>query len=75
MTAEIILAIIQALTGSLPQLIELFSTAKSGGTVTATQVQAILTQYGIDRAVFAAAIAKSEEAAASATAVTGSRVS
>lgn len=71
MTAEMILAIIQGVAGALPQLIDLFNTVKSGGTASASQVQAILNQYGIDRAVFAAAIAKSEEAAASVGAAKG----
>ena len=71
MTAEMILAIIQGLTGALPQLIDLFNTVKSGGTASATQVAAVLNQYGIDRAVFAASIAKSEEAAAAVGAARG----
>lgn len=57
MTAEMIFAILQGVLGAAPELLSLFTQAQSGTPVTASQVSTVLTQYGIDRAVFAAAIA------------------
>ncbi len=60
MTPAMILAILEGVLGAAPQLLALFQQATSGTPVSATQVAAILSQYGIDRAVFAASIAKTE---------------
>lgn len=60
MTPAMILAILQGLLGAAPALLALFQQASSGGAVSATQVNQVLSQYGIDRAVFAAAIAQAE---------------
>jgi len=57
MTAEVILQIIMGLSQALPELIALFSQATKGTTVSATEVQAVITKYGADQAVFTAAIA------------------
>jgi hypothetical protein len=65
-----ILAILQGVLGAAPELLALFQQATAGKAVTASTVASVLSQYGIDRAVFAAAIAKAEaEAAASTTAI------
>ena len=55
-----ILALLNGVLGAAPQLLALFNRATSGTPVSATDVHAVLTQYGIDRAVFAAAIANAE---------------
>ena len=62
MTAAAILALVEGLAGSVPALLALFNKASAGGTVTTADVSAILSQYGIDRAVFVAAIATSQAA-------------
>jgi len=63
MSAEMILVLLQGVLGAAPQLLALFTQAKAGQAVSTTQVAQVLSQYGIDRAVFAAAIAKAEAAA------------
>jgi hypothetical protein len=60
MTPAMILAILEGVLGAAPQLLALFQQATAGKAVSATQVSQVLTAYGIDRAVFAAAIAKAE---------------
>lgn len=55
-----ILALLNGILGAAPQLLALFQRAQSGTPVSTADVHAVLTQYGIDRAVFAAAIAKAE---------------
>jgi hypothetical protein len=63
-----ILALLNGILGAAPQLLALFNRATSGTPVSNTEVQAVLSQYGIDRAVFAAAIAKAEADASVGTA-------
>lgn len=63
MTPAMILALIEGLLGAAPQLLALFTRATAGTPVSVADVSSILSQYGIDRAVFAAAIAKAEAAA------------
>jgi hypothetical protein len=60
MSPAMILAILQGVLGAAPQLLALFNQATSGQPVSSTDVAAVLSQYGIDRAVFAAAIDKAE---------------
>lgn len=60
-----ILAILQGLLGAAPSILALFNQASAGSPVSVSQVSAVLSQYGIDRAVFAAAIAKAEADAGS----------
>lgn len=62
MTPAMILAILQGVLGAAPQLLALFSQATAGTPVSHSDVAAVLSQYGLDRAVFAAAIAKAEAA-------------
>jgi hypothetical protein len=57
MSAEVIAAILNALAAAIPEVMTLFTQASSGTAVSATQVQAIITKYGVDQAVFTAAIA------------------
>lgn len=64
MTPGVILAILQGLLGAAPEILALFQQATAGTPVSATQVQSVLSQYGVDRAVFAAAIAQAEATAA-----------
>lgn len=64
MTPIAILALLEGLLGAAPQVLALYNQATSGKPVSADQVSAVLTQYGVDRAVFAAAIAKAEAAVA-----------
>lgn len=66
MTPAMIMAIIQGVLGAAPELLALYQQATAGKTVSATQVSSVLSQYGIDRAVFAAAIAKAEAEATAA---------
>jgi hypothetical protein len=56
MSATLILTILQALLGAAPQILALFQQASSGTPVTEAQVDAVLTQYGVDRAALIAAI-------------------
>jgi hypothetical protein len=60
MTPAMILAILQGVLGAAPELLALFQQATAGKAVTSSQVSAVLSQYGIDRAVFAAAIAQAD---------------
>ncbi len=60
MSPAIILAILQSVLGAAPQLLELFSRAKSGIPVSESEVKAVLSQFDIDNAAFSAAIAKAE---------------
>jgi hypothetical protein len=63
MTPAMILALLEGVLGAAPQLLALFNRATTTGQpVPASDVAAILTQYGIDRAVFAGAIATAEAA-------------
>jgi hypothetical protein len=63
MGAEQILSMaLSLLTSAVPALLQLFDTIKSGGTVTEAQVQAVLTQYGIDSATLTANIAAEKAA-------------
>lgn len=73
MTAAVILEILNGLLGAAPELLALFQTAQSkpGTVVPSTDVQAILAKYGIDRAVFVAAIATAEAKQAALGASTG----
>jgi hypothetical protein len=50
------------LTNAVPALLQLYDTIKSGGTVTEAQVQAILSQYGIDSSKLATDIAAQKAA-------------
>jgi hypothetical protein len=63
MTAAMILEILTGLLGAAPQLLALFNQATSGKAVAASDVSAILSQYGVDRAVLSALIAQREAAA------------
>lgn len=63
MTAAAILELLMGILGAAPQLVSLFQQAMAGKPVAATDVNAILSQYGLDRAILAALIAKSEAAA------------
>lgn len=57
------LQLLLGLTGALPELINAITAAQStGGIVPPATIQALFTKYGIDRAVFTAAIAKAEAA-------------
>lgn len=59
MGVEEIIALITGLAQSIPALLNVITAAQqTGGVVPASQVAAVLSQYGIDRAVLAAAIAK-----------------
>jgi hypothetical protein len=58
MTPAMILAILEGVLGAAPELLALFNLATAGKPVSATDVSTVLSQYGLDRAVFAAAIAK-----------------
>lgn len=62
MTAAAIIALITGLSSAVPELLALYTRVSAGGTATAADVQAILSKYGVDRAVFVAAIAASEAA-------------
>jgi hypothetical protein len=62
MTPAVILAILQGLLGAAPEILALFQQATAGSQVSATQINSVLSKYGIDRAVFAAAIAQAEAA-------------
>lgn len=64
MTPAMILAILEGVLGAAPQLLALFQQATAGKPVAASTVAQVLSQYGIDRAVFAAAIAQAEANAA-----------
>ena len=66
MTPAAILEILTGLLSAAPQLLALFQQATAGQAVTQTQVNQVLSTYGIDRAVFAAAIAQSQAAQAAA---------
>lgn len=57
MNPVLILQILEGLLGAAPQVLALFQQASSGTPVTATQVQAALSQYNLDHATLAAAIA------------------
>lgn len=60
MTPAMIFAILQGVLGAAPQLLALFQAAQNGKAVAAADVAAVLSQFGLDRAIFAAAIAKAE---------------
>lgn len=60
MSAELIFALLNGVLGAAPQLLALFQKASAGKVVDSTEVSAVLSKYGIDRAVFAAAIATAE---------------
>ena len=62
MSAEVIAAILEAFASSIPELMALFTQVTSGTAVSATQIQAIITKYGADQAVFTAAIAAAKAA-------------
>jgi hypothetical protein len=55
-TAAEIAQIIIGLAQAIPELMALFTKA-GAGTVSATDVQAVITKFGVDQAVFSAAIA------------------
>ena len=57
MTAEMIATILAGLASAIPELAALFTKATSGGVVTGADVQAVISKYGVDQAVFTAAIA------------------
>jgi hypothetical protein len=56
MSPTIILTILQALLGAAPQILALFQQATAGTPVSEAQVDAVLNQYGVDRAALIAAI-------------------
>lgn len=62
MTPQEIELILVALTQAIPAVAALFTKATSGGTVTGTDLQAALSKYGVDQAVFTAAIAAAKAA-------------
>lgn len=62
MTATQIALLLNALAGAIPELLSLFTQATSGTPVTAAQVQAIISKYEIDQAVFTSAIAAAKAA-------------
>jgi hypothetical protein len=63
MGAEQILSYaLSLLTNAVPALIQLYDQVRSGASVTEAQVQAVLTQYGIDSAALAATIAAEKAA-------------
>jgi hypothetical protein len=63
MTITAALAILQALMSTAPELLSLIQSAQaSGSAVSEADIQAILTKYGVDRIVFASAIAASKAA-------------
>lgn len=61
MTPEQILMILSAVTDAAPKLLDLWKKANKGDKVSAADVQATLAQYGVDRAVLVASIARGEE--------------
>lgn len=62
MSAAMIEQLLLGLLQAAPQFLQMLSTLRSGGTVSATDVNAIITKYGIDRAVFVAHIAAADAA-------------
>jgi len=62
MTPAAILAILEGLLQAAPTVLSLFQKAQSGGTVTASEVQAAIAGYDTARAELAAAIAAQEKA-------------
>jgi len=63
MTLTAALAILQALMSAAPEVLALIQSAQaSGGNVSEADIQAILTKYGVDRVVFASAIAAAKAA-------------
>jgi len=56
MTAAALIALITGLVGAVPELAQLVATIGASGTAKASDVQAILTKYGVDRAALQAAI-------------------
>jgi hypothetical protein len=61
MGVEEIIALISGISQAIPSLLNLITAAQqTGGVVPPAQVAAVLSQYGIDRAVLAAAIAKAQ---------------
>jgi hypothetical protein len=63
MTPAAILEILTGLLGAAPQLLALFHQASGGQAVSASDVSAVLTQYGIDRAILVADIATADATA------------
>jgi hypothetical protein len=63
MPVEEIISLIMGLSQAIPALLNSITAAQqTNGIVPAAQVATILSQYGIDRAVLAAAIAKAQTA-------------
>lgn len=62
MNAAAIIALVTGLSSAVPELLALYTKIGATGTATAADVSAILSKYGVDRAVFVAAIAASEAA-------------
>lgn len=56
-----ILAVLNAAINVAPKLMDLYQKATSGTKVSATDVQAALSQYGVDRAVLEVSIARAQE--------------
>jgi hypothetical protein len=54
--ATILNLALSLLTNAVPALLSLYDTIKSGGTVSETDVQAVLTKYGVDAAALQATI-------------------
>ena len=69
MTPAAILALLEGVLGAAPALLSLYQQAVGGKAVTQSQVSQVLSTYGVDRAVFAAAIAQAEAVQAAANAV------
>lgn len=61
MSPALILALLNGVLGAAPQLLALFNRATSGEAVSPAEVQAVLTQYGIDRDALVSAIADAEK--------------
>lgn len=75
MSAAVILQLVMGLMQAAPQLLQLYQQVANGKQASAADVQAIIAKCGIDRAVFAAALAAAEQSAgvAAKTAPTGSQ--
>lgn len=57
MTPELIAEILMGLAQAIPELLALFTKANSGTAVSGADVNSIIQKYGVDQAVFSAAIA------------------
>jgi hypothetical protein len=60
MSVELIAQILMGLSSAIPEIMALFTKASAGGAVAAGDLQAIITKFGIDQAVFSAAIASAK---------------